>query len=136
METITPFIKDKVLDYLIKETQEDRVYFIYTSDAINELGIDYHTLDAIFSFFNRINITNEASLNNATIKYYLNIAEAHQLKSENGFVGRDILSKAQFEKLLTELEVLQKELAPDRLDTVNKLAGTASAIFAYLALYK
>ena len=61
-------------------------------------------------------------------------AELHDFAQKGGFVIQEEIFKANIEKLGFEIDNLRKQLAPDKLDTLNKISSIASALFGGLAL--
>ena len=61
--------------------------------------------------------------------------DAHDFYSRGGFVGQEMLLKANIEKLGLELDKLAIDLAPEHLATAQKIATIGSAIMSAIGYF-
>lgn len=142
---ITPKLKDKVLNILCSGTFEFEVHYnpIPKSAFLEELldkeepskSCTENELISILSQFQRMGLISGYANNSRTVEFEV-LVEAQDFYSHGGFQAQEEILKANIEKLGNELELLSQELAPNHLDTANKLAGIGSAILSALPLFK
>lgn len=135
MLLVTPALKDKVLTYLVEiATPEDSATYKMT-EVLKELETDFDTFNAIMYQFERYGLIENLNLRHSYLSFILRL-EAHDYLQKGGFVAQEEIFKANVEKLLIEIDVLKKELAPKHLETANKITSIGSAILAGLTLYR
>lgn len=135
IELITPFLKDQVLAFLCENCQVERMSSGKTSELLQELEIEFNTLNGILSQFDRFGFISDLNLRVSYFSLVLH-TEAHDYKQKGGFQTQEEIFKANLEKLAWEIENLKKEVAPKHLDTLSKIATIASTLISGLTLYK
>lgn len=60
--------------------------------------------------------------------------ELHDFANKGGFAIQEEIFKANLDKLEFEIDLLRKQLSPDKLDSLNKISSIASALFGGLSL--
>ena len=61
--------------------------------------------------------------------------KAHDLFQRGGFSVMEALNEANIQKILFELETLQKQLKPDQIDALNKVTTIASSLATVLSAF-
>ncbi len=135
MQIITPSLKDNVLFYLCNHASAEQVSQGKTDDLLKGLELDFPTFNAIMTQFQRFGFIEDLNLTHSHIMFILRV-DAHDYAQKGGFIAQEEVFKANIDKLLLEVEHLKKQLAPDKLETVNKIAAIASSIFSGLSLFK
>jgi hypothetical protein len=131
---ITAAIKDKVLLYLCENCTPERASSAATT-ILKEIDIDFDTFNAIMHQFQRIGIIKELTIRKPYC-FFILLTEAHDYASRGGFTAQEELIVGNVEKLILEVEHLKKQLLPDHLDSINKIAGISSALLSALSLIK
>lgn len=139
---VTPKFKDRVLSILCSGTFAfERYYTVNKQSLLQELSDKFsdscseNELTSILAQFRRLGLISDFSNNSLTVNFIV-LLEANDFYSHGGFLAQEELLKANIEKLGYELDYLSKELAPEHLETANKLAGIGSAILSALSLFK
>lgn len=132
---ITSALKDIVLQYLIDNCELEVVVSGNTEVMLKDLEIDFTTLNAILSQFDRLGLLEELNLRRSSFHLCL-LLEAHDFMSNGGFGIQKEIFESNFNKLLFEIEALKKEIAPDNLDKLNKVSGIVSTLLSGFALLK
>jgi len=133
MTIITSPIKDKVLFYLCDQAIPEQLSSGNTNDMLKELEMDFDTFNAVMVQFQRFGFIEDLNLRRSAIHFILR-TDAHDFAQKGGFAIQEEIFKANIEKLGFEIDNLRKQLAPDKLDTLNKISSIASALFGGLAL--
>lgn len=132
MQIITPAIKDKILNYLVTDCPLEQLVYSPTEEVLKEADTDHDTLYAVLSQFQRLGFLKEFAMQ-STVTFILH-AEAHDFALKGGFTVKEEVFEANIKKLMLEIDTLKKQVGPDHLDKVEKIASTASALFAGLSL--
>jgi hypothetical protein len=135
MELITPYLKDRLLTYLLNNCVPEQLISVKPNAILNELAMTFDTFNAIMVQFQRIGFVEELNLRRVAIQFILSV-EAHDFAIRGGFVAQEELIEKNLNKLLLEIENLKKDLGPQKLETLNKLAGIASGIIAGIGLFR
>jgi glutathionyl-hydroquinone reductase len=130
---ITASTKDKILFYLCAEAKPEQLSSGKTADILKELELDFDTFNAVMVQFQRFGFIEDLNLRHSDIHFILR-TDANDFAEKGGFAIQDEIFKANIEKLGFEIDNLRKQLAPDKLDTLNKISSIASALFGGLAL--
>ena len=129
---ITSALKDKVLFFIVQNVEVGHGLEGNFSD-FEHLGLTYAQFEALLRWFHNIGFIEIAIVDPNVIDIIL-LMPANDLYLKGGFVLQDELFRSNIEKLSLEVETLRQQLAPQKLDTVEKIAGIAGALFAGLAL--
>jgi len=132
---ITAEMKDRVLKCLCENAQTEAHVDINTKVFLTETRLEFNDLNSILSYFERLGFLEDLNCRQSNIFLTLKI-EANDFFLRGGFIGQEVLLKSNIEKLLLEVEHLEKQLGPNNLETVNKLSTIASAIMSGLSLFK
>jgi hypothetical protein len=135
MELITPQHKDRLLTYLFNHCVPEQMTSGNPKEVLNELEMTFETFNAIMTQFQRFSFVEELNLRRVAVSFVLR-TEAHDFLIRGGFVAQEELLETNLNKLLLEIQNLKKELGPQRLETVNKLAGIASSILSSIDLFR
>lgn len=135
MERISPQLKDKVLNYLCDECPLEQQVSDNTKNTLKELEISFDEFNAIMNQFQRYGILEDLNLRHNHCSFVL-LTEAHDYVRQGGFTIQEEVFKGNIEKLMLEVENLKKEIAPDHLESINKISGIASAILSGLSIFK
>lgn len=135
MEKITPELKDKILSYFCENVTPEQCCSGETTELLKSLDISFDALNAILRQFERYGFVEDLNLRRGHISCIL-LLEAIDYHQRGGFSLQEQMIEANLTKLITELKVLEKELEPKHLETVNKIAGISSSLFAAIALLK
>lgn len=130
---ITAAIKDKVLFYLCNQVVPEQVSQGKTPDILKGLEMEFDTFNAIMIQFQRFGFIEDLNLRRSFLSFIL-LTDAHDYAQKGGFVVQDEIFRANLQKLDLEIDILKKQLGPDKLDTLNKISGIVSALFSGLAL--
>ena len=130
---ITASTKDKILFYLCSEAVPEKLSSGKTADILKELELDFDTFNAIMVQFQRFGFIEDLNLRHSDIHFILR-TDSNDFSQKGGFVIQEEIFKANLDKLEFEIDVLRKQLSPDKLDTVNKISSIVSALFGGLAL--
>lgn len=134
IEIITPQLKDQVLGYLCKYCIPDRSATHSTKFIIDSLSCSFDTFNACMQQFRRMKLISDLNLRQDYCDFIL-LSESHDIMRRGGFVCQEEILLTNLNKLLSEVEILRKELEPNKLDTANKVAGIASALSAAIGLF-
>lgn len=135
MEKITPELKDKVLNYFCENLIPEQCCSGETDEILKSLGISFDAFNAVLSQFERYGFIEDLNLRRSYISCIL-LLDALDYQQRGGFTLQEQMIEANLTKLITELKVLEKELEPKHLETVNKIAGISSSIFGAISLFK
>jgi hypothetical protein len=134
MRLITPEIKDGLLKILVNDCAVGKLTgYEFKRELLTTLSITKDELDALLDYFEEHGLIRNKSMGAEKLRLELTI-HAQDFYTQGGFRVRDELLKANIEKLLTELNVLKKQLGPSHLETANRISGIAQAIMAGLGL--
>lgn len=130
---ITSEIKDTVLFYICNQAIPEQVSSCTTPDLLKELNIDFNTFNAVMVQFQRFGFIEDLNLRHSYLSFIL-LTDAHDFAQKGGFAIQHEIFKANIEKLGFEIDNLKKQIAPDKLDTLNKISSIAAALFGGIAL--
>ncbi len=133
MTTIIPSIKDKVLFHLRDNCPLEQMVFVPTKELLTDTETDFDTLRAILYQFERFGFFKEVGVGRENISIIMYI-ELHDFANKGGFAIQEEIFKANLDKLEFEIDLLRKQLSPDKLDSLNKISSIASALFGGLSL--
>lgn len=121
---LTSELKDKILKQLLSVPVEYSVYGL-SGEGV-KFGISDELFDSMINLFKTLGlITLRRSQHGFTVTYN---ASAINFINSGGFEAQDALLKANLEKLNLEIALLTKELSPNLLDRVNKIASIVDSI--------
>ena len=128
----SPQQKDEWLKFLLLRTNNsDENFGIIDDEFLKGKEMTLNKFRPLMEYFERLNFI-ELQLNNwAGISYYFR-QEAIDFLGRGGFVAQEDIFENNIEKLLLEIDNLKKELAPDKLDTINKLTSIGNSILSGL----
>jgi len=132
---IGPIQKDKVLALLCTHTTPEQFNRWDITALLKELAISFDELKAILTFFERIGFVAELNLRGNTGHWIVRV-EANDYYLRGGFAFHEDILEQNIKKLLLEIENLNKQLAPNHLETANKLSTIASTILTGISLIK
>lgn len=135
MQIITPAIKDKILFFLCSEASVEQTSQCETPELLKQLELDFDTFNAIMVQFERFGLVEDLNIRRAHLSFILRV-DAHDYAQKGGFSAQEEVFKSNVEKLILEIENLKKQLAPNHLETANKISSIASAIFSGLTLFQ
>lgn len=135
MEIITPEIKDRILFFLVENSDVERLSQGNTKDILDELGVSFKTFNAVMNQFERFGFVSDLNLRESYSSFVL-LVEAHDFKFKGGFVMREEIFEANFNKLFLEIESLKKQLDPSSLDKLSKISTIASTLLGGFTLLK
>jgi hypothetical protein len=134
---ITTKIKDDTLQWLCHNVPLSQLTQINLPGILNTTNVDSGTIRAILEDFREIGLLENLILTEeeeGDILLTLKL-KAHSFVQRGGFAVEDALNEANIQKILLELENLQKELKPDQVDAFNKAASIASSIATVLTAF-
>lgn len=134
LSLITTKTKDDVLRWLCHNAHPGQLTQINLPAIISSTSADYHTVRVIIEDFQDMGLVENLILaeeDGSDIILTLKV-RAHTFLQRGGFVIEDALNEANIQKILFDLENLQKQLKPDQLDAFNKIASIASSIATVL----
>lgn len=136
---ITTKIKDDTLQWLCHNVRPSRLTQIDIPGLLNITNVDSGTLRAILENFYEIGLIENlisTEEDEGDILLILKVT-AHTFIQQGGFAVEDALTEANMQKILLELENLQKQIKgkPDQLETFNKISTIASSIAAVYAAF-
>ena len=110
---ITPILKDKLLLHIVENYRVGQMVVWSRSEPV--VGIDKDSIAELINYFVRLNLLSYRidkdmvvqTGNQESIIFWINI-ESHDLIFEGGFQGRYELLKDTIQKLLCEVEKLEK----------------------------
>jgi hypothetical protein len=128
---ITPKLKDFILTHL---TNSGVTIMYDLNDAEKYYNTDGEILELILDQFENKELIKIRKFMGGTGMITLT-ADAFDFISRGGFTAQEEFIQANIEKLITEIEVLKKELGPHHLNTIEKLANIAAGVSAGLGLF-
>lgn len=134
MTPITSSDKDRLLKVICETGTTESVYSYDLQGYLSSVELEFEQLKAILYQFERLGLISNLGLNHRIIRYSWHV-EAMDMLQMGGFVGQEVLLKANIEKLLMEIEHLEKSLRPDQLEKANKITSIASGILTGLSLW-
>lgn len=129
---ITPEIKDRILSDLVAFEDMRCATDIKTDCAKYEITRGQYS--AIIDQLEKIGFIACSRCLGGYVEIYVS-ADAHDFYNRGGFKGQEMLLKANIEKLGLELDKLAKDLAPDQLETAQKIASIGTAIMSALGYF-
>lgn len=129
---ITPEIKDRVLSDLVAFENMRCATDIKTDCA--GYGITCGEYSAIIDQLEKMGFIACSRCLGGYVEIRVS-ADAHDFYNRGGFVGQEMLLKANIEKLGFELDKLAKDLTPDNLATAEKIASIGSAIISAIGYF-
>lgn len=132
---ITPKIKDDCLNWICMNCPVEALVQIDQQELLISSGIPFDILAGVLRHFERIGLIEELNCRRVATFLIVN-AEAHEFVLRGGFLAQEEVFETNIAKLILEIENLKKQIAPDHLDTVNKISSIASAILGGLTLFK
>lgn len=138
MKAITPELKDSVLNLLCKNFMLERHSSVFkgnVGEIQKLLEIDFNDLNAILTYFQRIGFISDLNCRPSAIHFVLKM-EASDFQRTGGFTLHETILESNVEQLTLEIQVLKKQLGPDHLDTVNKIASIVGTIFSSITAFK
>ena len=124
---ITPIQKDHVLTFLVQNAELESISGCPVNPLLKDLEIGFEAFNAIMNQFQRLGFLKDLNISQSNVFFTL-LVEAHDFNYRGGFVAQEEILKTQLEKLMYELEKLQKDLGPDYLEKTSKIAGIMAAI--------
>ncbi len=129
---ITPEIKDHVLsDLVVSETMQCATDL--NADC-SKYGVTRGEYSAIIDQLEKMGFITCTRFLGGRINMCVSV-DAHDFYNRGGFVGQEMLLKANIEKLGLELDKLAKDLAPDHLDAAQKIASIGTAIMSAVGYF-
>ena len=126
---ITPIIKDQILNELIACGTNP---IVNTNKSVEIFGIETQYLNMILDQFERMGLISLSKV--AAGHIYVSLeADAFDLQGRGGFFAAEEVVKASLEKLVLEIESLQKSF-PDRALQFTSMFSNLAAIGTYFAL--
>jgi hypothetical protein len=135
MPVIEHSIKDKLLTHIVLGCPVGS-WCEKDCNLSQELGVTGDVIAALFTNFQNEGLVSDFGMDGTNGFYFRTTVSAHDLYQTGGFTFRQAVMKQQIEKLLLEIDVLKKELGPDRLETLNKLSSIGQAIVAAFSLWR
>lgn len=135
MSIITPKIKDDILNCLCNELPPERMVSLDAKIFCSTTGLDLQTISAVLTYFQRLGFIAELNNRGTAIFLIVNV-EATDYLIRGGFTAQEELIESNINKLLLEIENLKKQLAPNQLETINKLSAIGSALLSGISLFK
>lgn len=126
---ITPELKDQVLIQLTQFPE----YRCLSSEIIIP-NISHHAIAAILRQMDYEGLVSIKDVYRGTFEVVIT-SRVDELLSRGGYTARELLLKANLEKLSKELDLLSNKLDPSLLDTAEKLSKLASSVTAALGLF-
>ncbi len=131
---ITAAIKDKVLFFICSNAIPEQMSDGATKNILEELDMEFDIFNAVMIQFQRNGFIENLNLRRNHLSF-MALTEAYDYIQRGGFVAQEEVFKANIEKLQLEIDNLKKQLEPDKLDSLNKISGIASALFSGLNLF-
>ena len=136
---ITTKIKDDTLKWLCHNVRPNQLTQIDLPSILNIANVDSDTIRAILEDFHEIGLIENLILteeDEGDILLILKV-KAHTFIQRGGFAVEDVLTEANVQKILLELENLQKQIKgkPGQLETFNKISTIVSSIAAVYAAF-
>ncbi len=135
IQMITSELKDKVLGYICANCPLERLVSEKTSTVLKELDLEFDTFNGIMSLFSRYGFVNHLDVREYIVSFSLK-AEAHDYLQQGGFMVQEEIFKTNIQRLGYEIEVLQKAILPDNIESVNKIASIAGNLLNGLTFLK
>lgn len=129
---ITPELKDRILSDIVGSPMNCT---LNVNTDCTHYGIDRDEFYAILQHFDSLNLISIKLCNDGQT-FISTAVKAHDLLRNGGFVGQEMILKANIEKLGMEIDKLSDELSTSQLDTAHKIASIGSAIISALTLFK
>ncbi|QMW02291.1 hypothetical protein [Spirosoma foliorum] len=124
---ITTKIKDDTLHWLCAHVRPGRMVEFNSQSLQETVGVDRETMNVVLEDFEEMGLISDLNPTRAGAFLVLKVS-AHNLFQQGGFAVMDALNEANIQKVLLELENLQKQLKPDQVDAYNKVASLLSSI--------
>ncbi|NUY79660.1 hypothetical protein HUK80_02035 [Flavobacterium sp. MAH-1] len=131
---ITPQLKDRVLKCLCENIQPESHVQIDVDVFLKTAEIEFDNLNSILRYFDRIGFIEELNCRRDALWLVLRV-EAIDFFRRGGFYGQEELLENNLQKLLLEIDHLNKQLGPNNLETLNKLASISSAVISGIGLF-
>jgi replication initiation and membrane attachment protein DnaB len=134
---ITSRLKDDTLQWLCENVRPGQLNEFDLDALLSATGTDEETMDTVLEHFEEIGLIdkyNPARLGNMLILK----VKAHDFYLQGGFTVMDVLTEANIQKILFDLESLKKQLKPDKpdqLETYNKVTSIISSIATVYAAF-
>lgn len=126
---ITPEIKDRVL-FALTQFPEYRCL----STDIRLDGVSHNAICAILRQMTYEGLIEIKDIYRGTLQVSIS-SRVDELLSRGGYAARELLLKANLDKLGKELDLLANQLDPSLLDTADKLSKLASVVSTALGLF-
>ena len=134
-QIITSELKDKVLRFICDNAQLERLVSEKTNSILTDLQMSIDSFRGIMYQFKRLGFLSELDIRDNITSLVLH-TEAHDFLNQGGFMVQEEIFKTNIQKLGWEIEALQKEVLPDNIERVNKIASIASNLATGLAFLK
>lgn len=130
---LTPTIKDQLLQYIVKNVELESHVFGHRGQLVNETGIADNLIQAALYQFERLGLLRDVAVGSLNFEFRAT-ADLHDFYLRGGFTVKEELLEKNIEKLMFEIDHLKKSLAPDQLDTANRLSSIVQGIGAGLQI--
>ncbi|WP_444671123.1 hypothetical protein [Flavobacterium columnare] len=130
--TITPLLKDSVLNCLCDSLSFESVYSIDLQSFFRETETDFNSLHAILAQFERLGFISDLNMRRDSLSLALHI-ESLDYKNRGGFFAQEEILKLTLEKLVLELDNLSKEF-PDKVSTFTSIASNLATCAGLITL--
>jgi hypothetical protein len=133
---ITPQLKDAVLLFLCENCLPEKHINFHPSEATSFMEIDFDTLSAILTQFQRKGLLCDLNVRQDIIYLTLRV-DAQDHLNRFGFFALEEIFKANLEKLGHEVDSLNNDTTPEkRLEKITKISNITGTLIAGLALFK
>lgn len=133
---ITAQLKDAVLLYLCNNCPPEQMINFNSSVATTFLEIDFSTLSAILTQFQRKGLIGDLNVRR-DVTYLTLRVDAQDHLNRFGFFALEEIFKANLDKLGTELDNLKANTTSEKqLEKINKISAITGVLFSGLALLK
>lgn len=135
---ITTKTKDDVLRWLCYNVPPGQYTQIDFPGILKATNVDYDTIQAVLKDFYEISLIGDFNIlsEDAESDIFITLkVRAHTFIQRGGFAIEDALNEANIQKILLDLENLQRQLKPDQVDEFNKIASIAASIATVLTAF-
>ncbi|TWI80558.1 hypothetical protein IQ13_3236 [Lacibacter cauensis] len=129
VEVLTPALKDKLLEYIVKNAELEKHVFGHREQFVKETELSISLLQAALYQFERLGLLKDVGIGSLSVEFTAT-AELHDFYLRGGFTVKEEILEKNIEKLMFEIDHLKKSLTPDQLDTANRLSSIAQGIGA------
>lgn len=129
---LTSEMKDKLLDWLVKQGELETSLTVRSEDLMRETGLTENQLHSLFNQLLDRGYLRDYGFYFGTFQWMARL-ELHDFWQKGGYLFQEQQWRTEASKMQLEIDLLLNQLGPDKLDIANKISGVVSGFTSAIA---